>query len=353
MPEVAAAATASFCEQCQSPLAPGALVCSSCSAFTHAAELKRLAAEAQQAESAGDLTRALTLWREALLLIPPASTQYGAMQKRIQAISIKLDDGGQKAVPGGSKIPRPLAALGAVGVLIWKFKLVLMVVLTKGKLILLGLTKGSTFLSMFASFSLYWAIFGWRWALGFVLCIYIHEMGHVFALSRYGIKPSAPMFIPGFGAYVRFSQYPIDLRENARIGLAGPVWGAGAAAVCVGLSLALKSPLIAAIGGTAALINLFNLLPVAGLDGGQAFRAFSTSSRWTVVAAASAAAWLAYSVSHSTGIAAGAVAALAAFKAFNRDAPTDSDHQSLATFILTMLVLVGMAAQFGNATPGR
>jgi len=83
------------------------------------------------------------------------------------------------------------------------------------------------------SASLYWTIWGWKFALGVVLSIYIHEMGHVQALQRYGIKATAPMFIPGLGAVIRLKQYPADAREDARVGLAGPLWGLGALAAYV------------------------------------------------------------------------------------------------------------------------
>src|SRR6202008_2668926 len=94
-----------------------------------------------------------------------------------------------------------------------------------------GFTKLGTLLTFAAGLSIYWTLWGWQFALCFLLSIYIHEMGHVAALRRYGIAASAPMFIPGFGALVRLKQSPSSPRENARIGLAGPVWGLGAAIV--------------------------------------------------------------------------------------------------------------------------
>jgi len=63
---------------------------------------------------------------------------------------------------------------GTVGALLLKFKTFLLLALTKGKLVLLGLTKLNTLLSMLASIGLYWALYGWKFGLGFVLSIYIH-----------------------------------------------------------------------------------------------------------------------------------------------------------------------------------
>ena len=119
--------------------------------------------------------------------------------------------------------------LGTVAVAVWKFKVLAVLLLSKGKLLLLGLTKASTFWSMLAAFSVYWTVFGGWFALGLVLSIYIHEMGHVAALMRYGVKASAPLFLPGIGAVIRLKQGFIDPRQDARVGLAGPIWGLFAA----------------------------------------------------------------------------------------------------------------------------
>ena len=162
--------------------------------------------------------------------------------------------------------------------------------LSKAKFLLLGLTKASTFLSMFAFLGLYWAAFGWRFALGIVLSIYIHEMGHVAALLRYGIKASAPLFIPGLGAVIRLQQTLGDPRQDARVGLAGPLWGLGAAVASYGVFLASRDPVWAAVAHMGALINLFNLMPIWQLDGGRAFRAFSRPQRW-LAATSIAVAW--------------------------------------------------------------
>src|SRR4029079_18661897 len=60
--------------------------------------------------------------------------------------------------------------------------------LGKLKFLLLGLTKISTFVSMFAFFGVYWTVYGWPLALGLVVSIYIHEMGHVSMLRRLGMR---------------------------------------------------------------------------------------------------------------------------------------------------------------------
>src|SRR5256885_5819705 len=108
-----------------------------------------------------------------------------------------------------------------------------------------------------------------HFAFGLVLSIYIHEMGHVQALQRYGIKATAPMFIPGFGAVIRLKQYPADAREDARVGLAGPLWGLGAALAAYAVYRATGVGVWGAIAHMGALVNLFNLVPVWQLDGAR------------------------------------------------------------------------------------
>jgi Zn-dependent protease len=137
---------------------------------------------------------------------------------------------------------------------------------------------------MLLSAGAYWTIWGWKFAVGVVLSIYIHEMGHVQALQRYGIKATAPMFLPGIGAVIRLKQYPAEPREDARVGLAGPLWGLGAALAAYVLYRATSVGVWGAIAHFGAWVNLFNLLPVWQLDGARGFRAMSREQRWTAVA---------------------------------------------------------------------
>jgi len=113
-------------------------------------------------------------------------------------------------------------------------------------------------------------------------------MGHVAALMRYGIKADAPMFIPGVGAMIRARQQLNNPREEAQVGLAGPIWGAGSVVACLGLFFMTGQTVFAGIARLAAIINLFNLIPIWQLDGGHAFRAFSRPQRWLAAAVASA-----------------------------------------------------------------
>ncbi|HWX43905.1 MAG TPA: site-2 protease family protein [Solirubrobacteraceae bacterium] len=134
------------------------------------------------------------------------------------------------------------------------------------------LTTAGTALISVAAYSLFW---GWEFAAGFVVLLFVHEMGHVIALRREGIRASAPMFVPFLGALITAKSLGDNALAEARVGLAGPVLGSlGAAAVAVAGAL-LHSDLLLALAYLGFFLNLFNLLPVVPLDGGRAMAAMA------------------------------------------------------------------------------
>jgi Zn-dependent protease len=146
----------------------------------------------------------------------------------------------------------------------------------KGLLLLLPklklLTTSGTALVSVAAYSLFW---GWEFAAGFVVLLFLHEMGHVFALRREGIKASAPMFIPFMGAAIFAKSLGDNALAEARVGLAGPILGSLAAAAVAVAGWMTGSSFLLALAYVGFLINLFNLLPVVPLDGGRAMAAMA------------------------------------------------------------------------------
>jgi len=112
---------------------------------------------------------------------------------------------------------------------------------------------------------------------------------------------------------------PVTPAEDARIGLAGPMWGLGAALIAFALAVATHSPFWRAVANTAAIINLFNLTPVWQLDGSRGFNGLSTAQRWIAVALI-AAAW---ALVHEGIIA--LVGLVAIWRAAQKDAPPRPD----------------------------
>ncbi len=133
----------------------------------------------------------------------------------------------------------------------------------------------ATFGSMAVSIAAYSLLFGLPFAVGFVLLLLLHELGHVFQMRREGIKASAPIFIPFLGAVIAARSLGEDAAAEARVGLAGPVAGTIATLVPLGLWLATGDEFWRALAYLGFLLNLFNLLPVVPLDGGRAMAALS------------------------------------------------------------------------------
>jgi Zn-dependent protease len=146
------------------------------------------------------------------------------------------------------------------------------------KALLVALPNAKIFVTAFTAlvsvvlYSLFW---GWEFAAGFVVLLFVHEMGHVIALRREGIKASAPMFVPFMGAVITSRSLGDNALAEARVGLAGPILGSlGAAAVAVVGELT-HSEMLIALAYVGFLLNLFNLLPVVPLDGGRAMAAMA------------------------------------------------------------------------------
>ena len=166
-----------------------------------------------------------------------------------------------------STVKRLLAPLAVVGLLLVKFKSLLLLLL-KVKFVATGLT-------MLLSVGAYALLFPVWFAIGLVVLIWVHEMGHVLQLKREGIKASAPMFIPLLGAFVTMKEMPKNALAEARVGLAGPVLGTLGALGAWGIYTISGNPLFLGLAYVGFLINLFNLLPMLPLDGGRAVGAMS------------------------------------------------------------------------------
>ncbi len=134
-----------------------------------------------------------------------------------------------------------------------------------GKLGKLFLTGGTMILSMLV----YSWIFGWPYAVGFVLLIFVHEMGHYVAARQRGLQVGAPTFIPFVGAWIALKEMPHSVETEAYVGFAGPLAGSAAALVCYWLGRTYDSNLMLALAYSGFMLNLFNLIPISPLDGGR------------------------------------------------------------------------------------
>ncbi|HZQ82222.1 MAG TPA: site-2 protease family protein [Gaiellaceae bacterium] len=130
------------------------------------------------------------------------------------------------------------------------------------------------FSTIFIAVAAYALIFGWKFAIGFVTLILLHETGHYIEARREGLQPRLPIFVPFLGAYVRYTRgLPW---QTVRVAIAGPILGGAAAAVCYVIGESHHSKLFLALGYVGFLLNLINLLPFWPLDGGAIWQ----SARW-------------------------------------------------------------------------
>jgi Zn-dependent protease len=160
--------------------------------------------------------------------------------------------------------PLGLAVLLALGKLKWLFGL-------------LKVAKFGTLFSMLLTVWVYASFWGLPFAAGFVLLIFVHEMGHAIAMRRQGIPGGAPVFIPFVGAVIAMKRMPRNAWVEAVVGIGGPLLGTAAAAVCLMVAFATGSLFWFALASTGFLVNLFNMIPISPLDGG---RIIGVVSRW-------------------------------------------------------------------------
>jgi Zn-dependent protease len=159
-------------------------------------------------------------------------------------------------------------------------------------------------------------------------------------LRKLGIDAGAPMFIPGVGAFVMLKQHISDPLTDAKIGLAGPVWGLGAAITAFGLYALTGAPIWRAIAQLTGFLNLFNLIPVWQLDGSRGLHVLARWERWALVAAIVVA--LMITEQRLLFI----VGGVAVWRALQQDAGP-GDARVLATFVVLVIALSWLARGVG------
>ena len=308
------------CPGCGSDLSESALSCPLCRRLIHAQKLEDLARRAREAWRLGHFAEERALRAESLALLPEDTVQHRTIAARIAEIDGTME--------GAARQPHTDWKKGSLGA-----GAALLLLLSKGKFLLLGLTKIGTLLTMFASLGVYWALYGWALALGVVVSIYIHEMGHVAKIRHYGFPASAPMFIPGLGAFIQMRGVRLPPIPEARIGLAGPTYGLGAAVAALGVYYVTGVKIWGVIAQFGAWVNLFNLIPVWQLDGSRGLRSLTRTQRGLVLLAA-ATLWLL--VRNPMLI---AVALCCVYRMFTRDWQTEPDNRGLAQFLGLLVAL--------------
>src|SRR6266849_4752804 len=173
------------------------------------------------------------------------------------------------------RLKKTLGPVAVVGVVIAKFFAKLkFFILPALKFLPILLKSGGTMLFSIWAYALF---FGWRFAVGFVLLMFVDECGHLIVAKKFGLPVSAPVFIPFMGAFILLKDQPRNAWMEACVGIGGPILGSLGALACNSLGEIFNAPLLIALASTGYFLNLFNLMPVGFLDGGRIVTALS---RW-------------------------------------------------------------------------
>src|SRR5947207_11389915 len=174
-----------------------------------------------------------------------------------------------------SRLKKTLGPVAVVGVVIAKFFAKLkFFILPALKFLPLLLKSGGT---MLLSIWVYASFMSWPFAVGFVLLMLVHECGHLIVAKKFGLKVSAPVFIPFMGAFILLKDQPRNAWMEACVGIGGPILGSLGALACNSLGEMFNMPFLIVLASTGYFLNLFNLMPVGFLDGGRIVTALS---RW-------------------------------------------------------------------------
>lgn len=330
------------CPQCSHWLPAGTLACPDCNTIVYSAHLRNLASLASQQEQESKWAEARETWRSMLAWVPAGTTQAQGIEGRVASIDARS----KAADDNKAKWTRRLGPLAPV-----------VFFLAKAKSFIFLIFKFKFLLSFFAFFGLYWAVFGWKFGLGFTLSIMIHELGHYAAARRRGLKADLPVFLPGLGAYVRWYSMGVTLDTLSEIALAGPFFGLLAASACAAIYFAgggaagpqageTTNSLWAALAYTGAWLNLINLVPVLGLDGAQATIALNRLQRGLMLAAT----LVCYAVLHEGVFL--FIAAGMAWRLFTGAAPEKPSTPTMVRYML-LLFLLGALMYVVPETHGR
>jgi len=173
------------------------------------------------------------------------------------------------------RLKKTLGPVAVVGVVIAKFFAKLkFFILPALKFLPILLKSGGTMLLMIW---IYTAMWGWKFGVGFVLLLLVHESGHLIVAKKFGLKVGAPVFIPFMGAFIALKEAPRNAWMEACVGIGGPMLGTLGALACNSLGEIFDAPVFIALAWFGYFLNLFNLTPVGMLDGGRIVTALS---RW-------------------------------------------------------------------------
>jgi len=306
------------CPRCKSVLAPEALVCATCQALVHSVTLEQLSASARLHEERGEYTEARGDWSKALALLPQDSSQAEWINGNLKRLEILTGAAPANDRHAWARKFGPFAPL--------------IILLANGKF-LLALFKLKFLLSLGTFVAFYWALYGVRFGIGFAILILVHEMGHYIEIKRRGLPAEMPVFLPGLGAYVRWTALGVSAQTRSFVSLAGPMTGCLGAAACALIWIRTGDALWIGLASLSAMLNVLNLIPIWVLDGSQAIIALNKTER---IVLSGAAVLMAAYFSQPLFL---LVAAGAAYRLFTKDIPQAPSHGATAYYLIVLIAL--------------
>ena len=310
------------CPHCRHTLPLGATACPECHTLIYGAELEAIARDAKALEARGDYGQAREMWNRSLPLLPHDSKQAEWVRDHVRVLEMTQAGKEEAAARQSHPIARKLGPLAPFAIL-----------LAKSKGLLLAIFKLKFLFSFVWFIALYAGLFGWRYGLGIALSILTHEMGHYIDIKRRGLPAEMPVFLPGLGAYVRWTALGVPARTRALVSLAGPLAGCIGAAACALLWSKTGDALWIGLASVSALLNLLNLVPIWVLDGAQAIAALDRTERILLSAAA-----VVFAAAFGQPVFL-LVAAGAGYRLFTRDIPASPDHAVMVYYLLVLTAL--------------
>ena len=127
--------------------------------------------------------------------------------------------------------------------------------------------------------------FDMTYALLVIPVLFVHELGHLFAMKALKYKNVSILFIPFFGALTTGVETSPSRKNDAIISMAGPILGlfVGFITFVVHLNF-MESSTLLAFAHISFALNLINLLPIMPLDGGRIWEAILTSRSFIATA---------------------------------------------------------------------
>ena len=280
--------------------------------------LEQLSAGARLHEENREYGEARNDWSKALELLPADSSQAEWIRDNLRRLETLAAAATAKDWNAWARRFGPFAPL---------------IVLLANSKFLLVLFKLKFLLSLGAFVAFYWALYGVRFGIGFAVLILLHEMGHFIEIKRRGLPAEMPVFLPGLGAYVRWTALGVSTKTRALVSLAGPMAGCLGAAVCALIWAKTGDALWLGLASLSAMLNVLNLIPIWVLDGSQAIVALNRNER--IVLSAAAVLMAAYFSQPLFLL----VAAGAAYRLFTKDIPQAPSHAATAYYLIVLTAL--------------